>query len=654
MKADPGNSLAARFRPGQWTPLLLAGAFVVVFWVVVVGPVEHSVFGRVPILDEVYYLDRAAEIAAGEPVPSEPFFMSPLYPYLIAAAGAGDGVPVDRVYDSAGLRGLRLLQICFWLGTLGLIRLLSGCVVPDDWRGWRRNVGLWLPVVLYGLYRPAAVYAMAVLLASALVFLVTLAVYLLLRLSRFRCSAGCVFWLGVVLGLAGLLRGTAVLLLPVAAVVLWRGRSAGRLGLRLGLLLCGVAVVMAPPMVHNSRLAGRLVGPTLNGGVNLFIGNGPAANGFYVAAVPGDWRRDPAGRAYLAERLGRRDVPLAEADHIWMSEAWREIRRAPGRFLGLLARKVWLQLQGWEIDQLTPLAGWAVAVPALRGLVVPYAGLVVLGLMGLLAWRESRPVALLGVVLAVLLLGQSLFFVVSRYRQILVPIWAVLAGTGAVRLFSRGRPSWWVVGLALAITVPWGLSGVRTSWVALAQANEALRWSYISQADGSAVAGRKAEALYRQSLVSEPTRPASWLGLATVLGTSGRLTEQAAVLDDGIRKVADPLPLQKMLLANQLGQGQTAAALKLAPLILQAAPEDADTLHNYSVLLASTDQPEAALTAARKLRRLHPADPRGYVDEGVLLARAGHRQAAREVFQAGLRACPGQSDLVHNLSLLDR
>ena len=41
---------------------------------------ERSVFGRVPILDEVYYLDRAAELRGPLAFPPEPFFMSPLYP----------------------------------------------------------------------------------------------------------------------------------------------------------------------------------------------------------------------------------------------------------------------------------------------------------------------------------------------------------------------------------------------------------------------------------------------------------------------------------------------------------------------------------------------------------------------------------------------
>ncbi|MDX2475619.1 MAG: phospholipid carrier-dependent glycosyltransferase, partial [Candidatus Krumholzibacteria bacterium] len=462
------------------------------FWIFALGQTERSVFGRVPILDEVYYLDRAAELAGAETPLAEPYFMSPLYPRLVAAAGAGGGVPEDRVFAGAELRGLRLLQIFCWLGTLILIRLLAARLVPDDWTGRARAAALWLPVILFALYRPAAVYALAVLLETPLLFLVIFSVYLM---SARGSKPAWVLLLGVSLGLAGLLRGTTLLLVPVAMAFLWRGVNF-RSALSLGVLVVGVALALAPAVVHNSRLVGHPVGPTLNGGVNLYIGNGPEANGFYVAAVPGDWRHDPAGRQFLAERFDLPQVSLAQADSIWAESARHHMRRDPGRVLGLMARKIWLQLQTWEIDQLTPLAGWTAQVPTLRLLVTPYALMVVLGLAGLVGNRKAWWLA---AALVLLLLGQSLFFVVSRYRLVLIPMWSVLAGVGAIHLYRRQRLALVVAALALLVTVPWGLNDVRTSWAALAQANEALRWADVGQAEDSRPALEKAELLYRQS-----------------------------------------------------------------------------------------------------------------------------------------------------------
>jgi len=508
--------------------------------------------------------------------------------------------------------------------------------------------------VLLVLYRPAAVYAMSVLVETPLVFLVMLSVWLLTSRGAEAVRPSWALLLGVVLGLAGLLRGTMLLLVPLALVVIGSNQQPGRRRLvAAGLLMIGVAAVLAPPVAHNSRLAGRLTPPSLNGGMNLFIGNSPQANGLYMATSADAWRRDPAGREVLADRLGRSDVTLAEADRLWAGEAWRYMRDDPLRTLRLIARKVWLQLQGWEIDQLTPQAGWTAAVPVLQLLLTPYALVVVLGLAGVTGLTGNRTAKILLAVAVVLVASQSLFFVVSRYRLVLVPLWAALAGVGAVQLNRRHKAAWTVAALVAVVTVPWGLNGVRENWAAQAQANEATRWAEVGFADHSSAALMRAESLYRGAVAAGDTRPANWRQLAAVLAALDRPGEQAQVLQEAISQAAEPLELQKVLLANQLERGQSAAALSLAQTILQGAPEDADTLHNYSVLLARSGQPDQALVVAEKLRRSHPADPRGHVNVGVLLARAGRHADAKTAFTNGLLNCPDHPDLLQNLSLLD-
>ncbi len=651
MSEIPGRPVLGRTRYGRWLPLLCAGVGLLIFWIVVLGQTEGSVFGRVPLLDEVYYLDRAADISTDRSLPDEPFFMSPLYPLLVAAAGGGDGVPVDRVFDGPELRGVRLLQIGCWCLTLVLVRLLAGSVVPSSWHGRERMVALWLPVVLFALYRPAVVYSLAVLLEGPLLLFMTAAVYLMVAMPGRANALPQAALLGVVLGLAILLRATALLLVPVAVVVVWRSSVAGPKR-AVGLLVLAVLLVILPPVVHNSRLAGRLVGPSLNGGVNLYLGNGPQANGFYVAAVPGDWRTDPAGRAFLAERLERPAVSLAAADSLWAHEAWQHIQKQPGRTMGLVLRKIWLQLQGWEIDQLTPLDGWRRHIPLLDLLATPYALLVVLGAAGLAALRDGRSIRVVGVVLLVLVLGQSVFFVVSRYRLVLVPLWAVGAGLGAVQLFRR-RVSTWVVAVVTAIAVvPWGLNDVRESWAALAQANEAARWADLWQAEQSPAALLNAESLYRQSLLVADTSVESWLGLATVLSAAGRPVEKATVLREGIEQVENPVRLQEMLLAHELVAGDREAALAVAQNILSRQPRHATTLHNLVVLQAQKGQMRKALATAVKLKTYHPDLAQGYLDVGIMLARTDRLNEAEQVFREGLNRCPDNAELLHNLSVL--
>ena len=72
--------------------------------------------------------------------------MSPLYPRLIAVAGAG-GAASSALPPVTRLRGLRLLQIGCWLGTFVLLRLVAGRVLGPSVRGlllWPALWALWV------------------------------------------------------------------------------------------------------------------------------------------------------------------------------------------------------------------------------------------------------------------------------------------------------------------------------------------------------------------------------------------------------------------------------------------------------------------------------------------------------------------------------
>jgi len=660
---DVGRPNPSRFFRGWIWPLSVSLA-ALVFWVVFLDQAENSVFGRVPILDEVYYLDHASAWMQDSFPPDEPFFVSPLYPLLIALAGSGESVSDHRVFPPAELRGIRLFQISCWLGILWLLRLIAGRVLGRGMEpGWKKDLVVWLPAVLFALYRPAAVYTVSILLELPLVLLVTAAVYLMTRVvdnhGQKRVGGRDIMLLsalGVVVGLAGLLRGTAFLLV-VPAMMLAGGQIVGwraRFGRALLVLAVGL-VLQVPAVIHNSRIAGRLTGPTLNAGVNLFIGNGPDAKGFYVAVVPGDWRHDPAGREYLGERWGGSTPTLAEADRIWGREAWRFMAADPVRTAGLWLKKVWLHLQGWEIDQLTPLTRWRKAASALGWLPVPFALMVALGFGGMAGrWRDVR-IRWWTAVLAVLIAGQSFFFVVSRYRLALVPVFCLLAVVGVVEILRKNRSATLVSLLAVLLTVPWGLEGTREIWRAQALANEARRWAEVGEmeeSEDSASARETAESLYRASLAGKAVGPAPWLGLAVILIERGEREEAAGILAEGALATSRNLEINKALLALRLEDGRRAEALELTRAILADHPRDGDTLHNRTVLLAELGRPEEAMAVARDLIGAHPGDAQGYIDLGIILARAGRREEARAVLERGLQADPGNLHLESNLDLL--
>jgi len=518
--------------------------------------------------------------------------------------------------------------------------------LPDDLP--RRRWLVWLPTLLFALYRPAAVYALAVLVELPLLLLVTLAVALLVRGPATWWQVALV---GISLGLAGLLRGTALVLVPVAMVVsLAAGNRWGAV-----VVLLAAMVVLLPASVHNSRLSGRPAGPTLNAGVNLVVGNGPEANGFYVAVIPGDWREDPAGRGYLARQLGRHEISLATADSIWTARALAAATDRPLVTAGLWLRKIWLHLQAWEIDQLTPLDGWRRTVPLLRIFVIPWALLVVLAVAGSvdLARRRRAGWWILPLATAALLATQSVFFVVSRYRLALFPMLALLAAVGAGALLRRTRGVWIAALLAVLLVVPWGLGPVQDQWQAQALANEALRRADLGQARGDTTEIARAGDMYRQALDSGADGAAPWLGLAAVRQAEGDPTGAADVLARGILHQDRNLEMRKVLVSLLLELGRTDQALARLQALLDQWPDDADSLHNMTILLSRTRRLPEALEHARRLVDAAPHDPRGYNDQGILLVQLGRPREAAAVFRRGLEAVPGDPGLEANLERLD-
>ncbi len=641
---------------------VLVAAALAAFWALVWWQSADSALTRVPVLDEAWYLREAARIR-DDGIVGRPFVMSPLYPILAASLGAGRALPAG-VLEGRHPWALLAVQALAWMAVGALIFV----VVRDRAGPGRAGGAIALgAALLFWLYRPGAVYARTILLEVPLALTVTAYLALLTR-WRVRPPRRDLLALaaaGLCLGLATLLRAHVLaLLVPGALVVAGHARRRS-LAVLIGAALLPVALAAA----HNSAACGRPAGPVLNGGINLYLGNAAPSRGFFVTPAGLDLEREPAGESFLAARFGRDGVDVCEADRLWFAEAQREIAAHPGRAVAGWWRKVWLHAQGWEISQITPLGAWAREVPVLRALWVPFCLLTALGLAGLAAalgrgrTRDDVAVVILwGGSLALLVALQSLVFVVSRYRLVLVPPLCVLAGLGALRLWPLLAARRWAAArlpaaaalVAVLAGLPWGLGETRRLWGALETQNEALRWERWAAAQPavSARAWPRAERLYRGLVAAQPARGEAYLGLARVLVAAGDVGEAGEVLAGGVVRADQPAPLQRELIALLLRQQRWSEARVQLEAFLGDQPQDADALHNLTVLLGRTGRWELAQDAARRLRAAAPEDPRGYLDLAAVAAALGRRDEAQAILVEGLERLPGEPDLTATLARL--
>jgi len=637
--SEPGSP-AVTIRRRLW-PTLAIGLGVL-WWLGWWLQLDHSVLIRVPLLDEAYYLEQGAAVARGHLLPDQPFIMSPLYPYLVALTGSGREVRDAGLGQESSPWGIRLLQLACWAGTVWLL-----------WRaGHHLGLGRYAaaPPLLFALYGPAAIFTTTSLIEMPLTFTTVAYLYSLANLPQSPGGRGKALRAGVLLGVASLLRASSLVLLVPA----WVLCGATRTGRRQAMWLTAATLALLLPVtVFNSVKAHRVCGVSCNGGLNLYIGNGPEATGLYVAFTGFDIQNDLAGVDFLGQRLGRPVAGAGEADAIWAAAARDQMIHDPLRVARLWCKKVWLHFVGVEIPQVTPLAHWHQEGSLLRLLPVPYALIASLGLLGLAAgaWRQTG-LRVWILALAVLVAGQSLFFVVSRYRLVLVPILCLLAVQGARNLVTwRGRRL--LLGLVMVAGVvaavqPWGLSRLRASWEAFGHCNLAVRWEKLGTADAVATG----EKHYRAALAIDPDLVVAYRGLARLLIDQGRGREAEAIMAAGILRSSQAGILQQDLIAHLLSEDRINDAIPRLAAYLAEHPADADMLHNYAVALARSGRAEAALQAARDLMTRVPEDPRGFVDLGILLARSGRTQEAYEVFTAGLARHPDNPELQHNRQAL--
>src|SRR5262249_11907910 len=156
--------------------------------------------------------------------------------------------------------------------------------------------------------------------------LLTLAIWLTLGAG----SAGparqiCV---GAVIGLATLVRPTALILLPLAALAFFRsgGRPAQPLA-RAGTVVASTLFVLSPVVLIGARTTGSPLLLQGNGGLNFYIGNSPQGTGLPTIRPRAGWDRLETE----AQRKGIRRPK--DQDRYFLHKTFVEISQSPSQFL---------------------------------------------------------------------------------------------------------------------------------------------------------------------------------------------------------------------------------------------------------------------------------------------------------------------------------
>jgi len=411
--------------------VLFAAAALRVIYVIqylTVTPFAHAV-----ISDSAYYDAWAVRVLAGQGYGPSPYYMAPLYPYLLAGIYWAFGHSLPAVAWIQSALGLLNLTMIYALG-----RRING-----------HPTGL-LAMILATLYAPLMFLEPKPLTETVTITLSLaslLALYHAINKPKFLTYIVA----GILLGLSCLARPNMLLsttlilgFLIVRHIISSikhkkEHTSSNDKAAHLAALAVTIAAVIAPVTIRNVAVGNDKALITTNAGIVFAQANHQFADGI-ATVLPGFTTKiedqQEQELALASKALGHPAKP-SESSKYWMKQGWSWILSNPLDYLNLLGRKILWSLHPREARDVHTLDFEAQAIPLLYALPIPFPLLFGFGLFGLIAIKRKTITWISAIYVFSIMAGLVIFAVSFRYRAPAAPVLAIFAAAGIIETFKR-------------------------------------------------------------------------------------------------------------------------------------------------------------------------------------------------------------------------
>ncbi len=578
--------------------LVLAGIALAIRILLLATTAGDPVF-QIPMLDAEYLVGWARQVAAGDFFASPEgtaYFRTPLYAWFLAGAFR---LPGDDLVTA------RILQAV--LGTVTTVLVASIAA-----RRFGR-IAAWATGLLAALAWPLLHYGRELLISSVVVFLVAALLVVWDRATP-RSANGRWLAIGALVAACALAWGSlAIVLFPALALAALEEAPSARVRVqRAALVVLGFALLVAPIAIRNKSASGDWVLLASQGGINLWIGNNPEADGM-SARLPGfsSWRNEDVDAA-LAREHGRRLRP-AEQDRVFRAKAFDFMRTQPVDAARLLAKKVYLFAQGYEIRNDRDLDSLRER-SAILNLPLPDFGWVgPLALAGIVftrrRWRELTPLLATAVSIA---FAVVLFFVCARYRMAVWPALLPFAGAAVAALAERGLSP---AGRAARVALVAGLVVLaRVDFLHIRNPDPSQPHFQYGNVFARAGDFGEAEREFREALAIAPEFGEAHHHLGALLLEQRRYDEALPELREGARLLPESFRAKRSLAEALEATGRMEEAFRLRQEIAEQSAGDPEDVHALARTLGAAGRYreawalfEQTLADAQSARR--PEDP---------------------------------------------
>lgn len=280
------------------------------------------------------------------------------------------------------------------------------------------KIGRLLAAGIWALYLPTGIYGVYLAKENLMAPLMLGVIWCALRLVT-KPSVQIAAVSGLLFGLLAMIGNAALSLVGVVVIALVIAPSPRKQRLiTLGAVVSVAVLVASPWMLRNFYVIGAPVMNT-NGGFNLYLGNNPAATGFFVSIAD-----TPRGSTWHELRRTAGELGATET---LKNEAVAWIKENPSEFISLALKKgayFWMppfhEGKGGNTSSAESVVRLAWALQFVLLIVAAITGL-------FLARLRNRQILILWLALSFYTAVHMLFYVIFRYREPIMPVLGVLA-----------------------------------------------------------------------------------------------------------------------------------------------------------------------------------------------------------------------------------
>jgi len=557
-----------------------------------------------PSADVVYYQHWSAAVAVGNLNAQKHFFGLPLYPETLAIIKRLALFNPDIVRLLHLILGALNCVLAAQLGWIlfspaagilaGILCAINFTLIHYDW--------LMMPVPL--------------LITLSLVVAIGLAKKDLLASRQW-------FILGGLIGLA--MNGDPKFIFFAGLVMIWlfltNRTGAARPGCPsdcrqpLCLLIIGIALIMVLAGVRSRVIHGNWIFISPEGGLNLYLGNNPAATGIFDN--PDFIRPSHAGhdqdQKILAQQIAGRRLSAAETSELWKQKALEFIKSHPADFTRLLLAKArWFFTDTEAANEIDLLLqrGWQ-----RKSDINPFWIICPLAITGWLFVRPRNPqTVILDFFIISQLIITLIFFHYTRHRTSILPFLIIYEAAAIIWLLDEIRARRWQKPLAAAVV------GLAVFFIFPRQAVPSAMVKFLDHSKKGAIYSQRGEyeKAQRESLSALAIYPHDTNNLYN-LGT------------------------------NYLLQNDIPLAKKYLEMVLQINPLNTDAMFNLGYAYSAEGQEERAIAVYQKVLELEPESADALFQLAVIYQANNHCREANDYFDRLLTHYPGRKTEIEPL-----